>query len=179
MTIFARLLYQLQSSALTLSYFNLQFRIICLLLGNRCQLFWVWWKLVIPCHSDRTGKILKCGVCHQSINWCSVGLVTGWSNSCTKLRQAHQNTFKSKFTSICPRNLMHRNAFTQLCRQHEATQLCNRSENWTLWEMQSSWIRCRYTRREMSSLLPFRIIIFLSSCFLCILFDFRLPPLLK
>ena len=81
------------SVLLTLSYFKLQFRMICVLYINRCQLFLAWWKLVIPCHSDRVGKILKCGVCHQSTNWCSVELVIELPNSCNELYEEHQMRF--------------------------------------------------------------------------------------
>ena len=150
MKIFACLQYQMQRSALTLSYFKLQFRIVCLLYGNRRQLFWAWWKLVIPCHSDRTGKILKCGVCHQSINWCSVELGMGSPNSCTELHDARQIRFNPRSSQYAFEY------YAQECfhscvvkvKQRSTLQKVRKHENWTLLSPHRSGVRCRYIKKN-------------------------------
>jgi len=174
MTIFARLSYQLQRSALTLSYFKLQFRMICVLYGNRCQLFWGWWKLLIPCHSDRMGKILKCGLCHQSLNWCIVELVMELPNSCAELQEAHQISFNPSSSQY---DLQY---YAQECfhicvvkvkQCNATTSLQARKMNVMKPKQKRSRLRCRYTTKS-EVFLPFvsyyNLLFFLSSWFLFI-----------
>jgi hypothetical protein len=147
---------------------------ICVLYVNRYQLFLAWWKLIIPCHSGRIGKTLKCGVCHQSTNWCSVELVTELPNSCTELHEEQQirfNPSSSPYASEYYAQECFNSCVVKAKQRNGTANLQARELNVMKPEEKRSRLRCRYTtKREV--FLPFvsyyNLLFFLSSWFLFI-----------